>query len=141
MASPIRWLEAQLEKAKQDMEEAQKRYEALAETLRIARAEQGIMEEEREASAPVTPNPIKRTRGKAGMTMPDQIEQILKEHGPLSSSEIYEIIKEKRETTVNSITTQLNRYKAERFRKEGDNKWFLAVQRKDGPEQTETVFE
>lgn len=141
MASPIRWLETQLEKAKQDMEEAQRRYEALAETLRIARAEQGIMEEERETGTPVISSSIRRTRGKSGVTMPDQIEQILKDHGPLSSSEIYDILRKTRQTTVNSITTQLNRYKADRFRKAADNKWSLAVQQKDGPEQTETVFD
>lgn len=136
MKAPIiEWLESQLNKAKEEKESAdrrfetaqteklaaQKRFEACSEMLAVAKQAQ-----ESEIKAAV------KQRGRDGgsgpkVSMPDHMAELIKEHGALSSSEIYELLKDQgwEKTSVNSVNTQLSRHKGSRFNKNETGKWSL----------------
>lgn len=71
---------------------------------------------------------IKKPR-RAGPTIPDLAEAALREHGPLTSRELINMIKETgRETNVNTVTVSLNRHRPKRFERNGNGKWCLATE-------------
>jgi hypothetical protein len=139
MVAPIEWLETQLEVAKRNLEEiqvqyqeAQKRFDeaqrrvmACSEMLAVARMEQDSAGEDRTKAV----FRGRRIGVRPQMNMPDQIEKLLREHGPLRAEEIYVYLKEEGRdtTTVNSINTQLRLNKPARFDRNKDGKWYLVA--------------
>lgn len=135
MDAPTTWLKAQLETVKGELEKAhrefdrvqnqvqklQKRYEACTEMLAVAESEQ-VDKEIDEIVAQTTQQVKKPTQ-----TMPDQMEDLLETHGPLTSSELCDMLKilGRPKTSINSINTQLGRYKPARFNKNEEGKWYL----------------
>ncbi len=138
MKTPVDWLEGQLEKAKQEKErteqrfreaevlmlEAKRRYEACSEMLAVAKQEQ-------ESQIKAAGTQVGGQDGsKPKLSMPDHMTALLREHGPMNSSEIYELLREQgwEKTSVNSVNTQLSRHKVTRFNKNTEGKWFLVEQ-------------
>jgi chromosome segregation ATPase len=136
METPVEWLEGQLEKAKHDLDEArrrleeaqrdihfnEKRLEACAQMLEIARADDRAYAEK----SIVRPQEV--VESKPGMNMPDHIEELLIKHGRLSTSELCVFLREQGRvnTSVNSVKGQLHRHKSRRFNRNEEGKWYLA---------------
>ncbi len=143
----LKWLEMQLERAKNDLEDAQKRYDACAELLKVARAEQELKQEVRQEDAGTSINRVifeTRVFGTTPeLTIADQVEELLREHGPLRSSQIRDFLKERGRlhSTSNSVNTNLNRHRPARFVRDQEGRWCLPEQRKDDPEISEAVFD
>ena len=135
MKAPIEWLESQLEATKQEKEgaeqrykeaeglliAAQKRFDACVEMLAVAKK---VQEDEIKAA-------VRRHEGTGGtrprVSMPDHITTLLKDHGPLTATELFGYLKEQgwERTSVNSVNTQLSRHRGKRFDKDAEGKWFL----------------
>jgi hypothetical protein len=135
MKAPIEWLESQLQRAEKEKEAterrfkeaeaamiaAQKRFEACVEMLAVARKTQ---EEDIKAA-------VRQQEGTRGtrpqVSMPDHIASILKDHGRLSTSELFDLLREQgwEKTSANSVNTQLSRHRGKRFDKDSERKWYL----------------
>jgi len=138
----VKWLEMQLERARNDLEDAQKRYDACAELLKIARAEQEVKQEDSGKSAKQVSFETRVFRTQPELTIADQVEILLKEHGPLRSSQIRDFLRQagRLHSTSNSVNTNLNRHRPARFERDQDGRWCLPSQQKDSSENSATVL-
>lgn len=77
------------------------------------------------------PKRMKRTKP----TIADLAEEALREHGPLASVELRNIINASgRDTTTNTVTVTLNRERPDKFDRNGDGKWCLVEHEESGSE-------
>jgi rubrerythrin len=137
MAGLIPWLEMELEKAKREMDEATRRFEFCNEALKRAREEQEITwNHERVVIRPE----VRAVRGrrKSGVTMIDQIEEILRSHGSLDTQEIFDLLKAmegREQTTYNSVNNLLYKHKGLKVMRYEDGKWNLMARYRNESEQ------
>jgi hypothetical protein len=140
MDTPVDWLRAQLERARTEKEDAEKRldevrevmfaaqrrYEACSEMLAVAIAEQGVATERNLEPEEHDSGGVSKDQG----SIPDQVEHLLKEHGPMSSAELAGLLKKagRISTSTNSVNVNLTRYKGRRFLKSEDGKWELMTE-------------
>lgn len=134
MEAPVQWLQDQremaqkaMERAQQEFDEAQqrlteanKRLQACEEMLRLALSDKQTGPAVDAVGTPDDQSP------RPSMTMPDQIKALLRERGPLTTTELRDLLipMGRTKTTANSINTQLHKYKDRGFVKK-DGKWHV----------------
>jgi hypothetical protein len=130
MKTIVAWLERELEGLKRDLTEAEARYKHCQELLEKAKAKAAKKEDDDYIANQTEIRQI-RVRKPSGVTMVDQMKEILKTHGPLPAREVFEILQlmEGREqTTYNSVNNLLYKHRGEKFIKNEDGRWNIVSQ-------------
>lgn len=126
MAIPTQWLKHKMEAAQRELEAAQQEFDSAQKRLEEARARvesfskvMEVAEEDRAESKQ------KKRSTRSVATMADQMAQILTERGPLTSSEVCEILRQqgRENTNPNSVNTMLSKFRGKRFSRDENRRW------------------
>lgn len=130
MNDQIKWLEVQIESARQLLEASEQALKsaqtenAIAQ-IRLQVFEEALSDEKRKHNRTTAEKSLIKNIRKGKTTIADLAELILRESGPQRTKDILNRLEQRgKNTNLNSLTVILNKGKPHRFDKNDEKKWF-----------------